>query len=124
MQCTILFRFNFEYSFPLFATTTKEARPRRRESKCMNSGLHYGISCGSLLTILLAQRMQRKEQNEEEERAFGTYASAGGKVLTYRVRKQSPYGGYKIVSKKVDDNLSREKLLEERCKHKSDRMCM
>lgn len=70
------------------------------------------------------QRQEKQEQRKEEERAFGTYASAGGNVLTYRVKKQSPYGGYKIVSKKADEKMTREKLLEERCKHKSDRMCM
>lgn len=30
--------------------------------------------------------------------AFGTYASSGGTKLTYRVKKEGTYGGYKIVT--------------------------
>ena len=30
--------------------------------------------------------------------AFGTYASGGGKKLTYRVKKSGTYGGYKIIT--------------------------
>lgn len=30
--------------------------------------------------------------------AFGTYASGGGKKLTYRVKKAGTYGGYKIIT--------------------------
>lgn len=41
------------------------------------------------------KRAQEKKHKAEEE-AFGTYASAGGTAFTYRVKKGTAYGGYKI----------------------------
>lgn len=35
---------------------------------------------------------------QSNEQAFGTYASSGGTKLTYRVKKEGTYGGYKIVT--------------------------
>lgn len=71
------------------------------------------------------QTKRRRKKEEEDKLAFGTYA--GNSTFTYRVRKASAYGGYKIVTQKVDaggEGLSREKLLDMRSKKKADRMCM
>ena len=35
--------------------------------------------------------------NDTLSQAFGTYASAGGQKLVYRVKKAGAFGGYKIV---------------------------
>jgi hypothetical protein len=58
-----------------------------------------------------------------EEAAFGTYASAGGSKFTYRVKKPGVYGGYQIVTETTNETLSREELLNQRLKKKSDRHC-
>ncbi len=68
-----------------------------------------------------AQVTQKKHRAEEE--AFGTYASAGGSKFTYRVKKNSAFGGYKIVTESTNKEMSREELLEMRAKKKSDRHC-
>ena len=59
-----------------------------------------------------------------EEDAFGTYASQGGHVATYRVKSRTSIGSYKIVKEVSSRPLTRTELLEKRSKHKSDRMCM
>jgi len=67
-----------------------------------------------------------KEANRkvaEEQQAFGTYASKGGTVVTYRTRKAGAYGSWKIITEKADRALSREELLSLRSKKKSDRHC-
>lgn len=70
------------------------------------------------------QATKRTRLEEEEKRAFGTYAGEGGRVLTYRVKKAGSFGGYSIVSERVNGgSMSREELLERRCKSKSDRHC-
>jgi hypothetical protein len=61
------------------------------------------------------------KRNKAEEAAFGTYASQGGSKFTYRVKKESAFGGYKIVTESTDGALSREELLDKRTKKKSDR---
>jgi hypothetical protein len=68
------------------------------------------------------QQAQHKKHRAEEE-AFGTYASAGGSKFTYRVKKNSAYGGYKIVTETTGGELSREQLLDMRAKKKADRHC-
>jgi hypothetical protein len=68
---------------------------------------------------LREQERQRKLQ--EERGAFGTYASEGGKTLTYRVKTGS--GGYKIVTEQLNEEKSREALLDMRAKKKSDKFC-
>ena len=42
------------------------------------------------------QTKRRRKKEEEDKLAFGTYA--GNSTFTYRVRKASAYGGYKIVT--------------------------
>lgn len=59
---------------------------------------------------------------DEEALAYGTYGSKGGQELVYRVKKEGSFGGYKVVKENVS-NASREYLLEERSKKKSDRFC-
>lgn len=61
------------------------------------------------------------KRNKAEEAAFGTYASQGGSQFTYRVKKESAYGGYKIVTETNQGTMSREELLDKRTKKKSDR---
>jgi len=63
-----------------------------------------------------------EKRKDEEALAYGTYGSKGGQELVYRVRKDGAFGGYKIV-KENTDNASREHLLEQRSKKKSDRFC-
>lgn len=59
---------------------------------------------------------------DEEALAYGTYGSKGGQELVYRVKKEGSFGGYKVVKENVV-NASREHLLEQRSKKKSDRFC-
>jgi len=59
---------------------------------------------------------------DEEALAYGTYGSKGGQELVYRVKKEGSFGGYKVVKEQVS-NASRENLLEQRSKKKSDRFC-
>lgn len=65
------------------------------------------------------QALLRAHKTEEE--AFGTYASKGGNVFNYRVKKAGAFGGYKIVSESTNGEKSREDLLDARTKKKSDR---
>jgi len=63
-----------------------------------------------------------EKRKDDEALAYGTYGSKGGQELVYRVKKDGAFGGYKIV-KENTDNASRENLLEQRSKKKSDRFC-
>ena len=63
-----------------------------------------------------------EKRKDEEALAYGTYGSKGGQELVYRVRKDGAFGGYKIVKENAS-NASRENLLEQRSKKKSDRFC-
>lgn len=63
-----------------------------------------------------------EKRKDEEALAYGTYGSKGGQELVYRVRKDGAFGGYKIVKENAD-NASRDQLLEQRSKKKSDRFC-
>ena len=47
----------------------------------------------------------------------------GGTKAVYRVRKEGPHGGYKMISEDTKTNTSREDLLFMRSKKKSDRHC-
>ncbi len=67
------------------------------------------------------ERQAVLKRNKAEEAAFGTYASQGGAQFTYRVKKESAFGGYKIVTENTQGSLSREELLDKRTKKKSDR---
>ncbi len=64
----------------------------------------------------------KRKADKIEESAFGTYASAGGEKITYRVKHGL---SYKIVTEGVSDNkpISREELLNIRSKKKADRHC-
>jgi hypothetical protein len=65
---------------------------------------------------------KRRKDAETEVSAFGTYASDGGEKFVYREKKSgSAYGGYKIITQKIDKASSREELLDMRTKKKSDR---
>ena len=57
--------------------------------------LMRGFDCD----CVCVQTEAKKRRVEEEGKAFGTYASNQGEVLTYRVKKPGVYGGYTIVSK-------------------------
>eukprot|EP00924_Labyrinthula_sp_SR-Ha-C_P000248 snap_masked-scaffold_25-processed-gene-1.5-mRNA-1 protein AED:1.00 eAED:1.00 QI:0/-1/0/0/-1/1/1/0/197 len=65
-----------------------------------------------------------KQNNFNAEEAFGTYKTEG-ETVTLRVRKggKNSSGGYKLIKKKHKD-MSREELLDLRCKLKGDRNCM
>jgi hypothetical protein len=67
--------------------------------------------------------IQAEKIKKTEESAFGTYASNGGEVFTYRVKKEGSFGGYKIVSEQLSETKTRENLLDMRAKKKSDRHC-
>lgn len=47
-----------------------------------------------------------------------------GETFTYRVKKPGAYGGWKIITEKTKRKMTREELLNERCKKKADRHCM
>ncbi len=65
-----------------------------------------------------------EKKHKVEENAFGTYASAGGEKFVYRVKKQSAFGGYTVVTESTAGGVkSREELLDMRKKKKSDRFC-
>ena len=51
------------------------------------------------------------------------YDEIGGTKAVYRVRKEGPHGGYKMISEDTKSNTSREDLLFMRSKKKSDRHC-
>lgn len=78
-----------------------------------------------------APKDEEQEKNEEEklalkktkleQEAFGTYSSNNGEVFVYREKKTGSFGGYKIVSEKLTESVTREKLLDMRTKKKSDR---
>lgn len=59
-----------------------------------------------------------------EDQAFHTYSSEGGKVMRYRVKSKTAFGSYKVVQQDISKPMSRSDLLNQRSKHKSDRMCM
>lgn len=69
---------------------------------------------------------KRQRVVDEENQAFGTYAGGGkkGEMITYRVHTKSVWGGYRIVTKKADEDMTREDLLDFRQGQKADRMCM
>jgi hypothetical protein len=71
------------------------------------------------------KKRQRDEQrqSEQENQAFGTYASKGGMTVTYRTRQSGAYGTWRVITEKAERPLSREELLELRSKKKSDRHC-
>ena len=66
---------------------------------------------------------RKRKANAVEEHAFGTYASAGGEKIVYRVKKPGAHGGYSIVTETSNSSLSREDLLTIRSKKKADRHC-
>lgn len=68
-------------------------------------------------TKIAAEKKRRKDADDKT--AFGTYA--GSKTFTYRARKGTAYGGYTIITEKLDHEMSREELLDLRCKKKHDR---
>lgn len=70
-----------------------------------------------------AEKASKKKQ--EEKFAFGTYAggTSSGSVYTYRVRTNTAYGGYKIITEEQTGDASREDLLDKRRKMKADRYC-
>ena len=53
-----------------------------------------------MIDSLLRQDKANQKKKQEEKFAFGTYAggTSAGSVYTYRVKKQTAYGGYKIVT--------------------------
>ena len=69
------------------------------------------------------KEMAVEKQRKTEQEAFGTYASIGGENFTYRVKKEGAFGGYKIVTEKLNEKTTRESLLDMRAKKKSDRFC-
>jgi hypothetical protein len=72
----------------------------------------------------MPQAEATKAAADTEKAAFGTYASGGtGTTFTYREKKGGTYGGYRIVSEKLDAAKSRTDLLEMRSKKKSDKYC-
>lgn len=73
----------------------------------------------------LAREMARKRErtNTDEKAAVGTYASDGGSLFTYRVKKEGAAGGYKIITESTGGNVTRGDLLDMRSLKKSDRYC-
>lgn len=71
------------------------------------------------------RKLKKRKADSMEENAFGTYASAGGEKIVYRVKKPGAHGGYTIITEnnKSGDTLSREDLLNIRSKKKADRHC-
>mmetsp|Transcript_8491 Transcript_8491/g.10197 ORF Transcript_8491/g.10197 Transcript_8491/m.10197 type:complete len:118 (+) Transcript_8491:533-886(+) len=72
------------------------------------------------------KRKKLKDREESEKLAYGTYATTGN-TITYRARKggTNASGGYHIVTQqlKPGEKLTREQLLDLRCKKKGDRNC-
>ncbi len=69
--------------------------------------------------------VHKKRRVEEEQLAFGTYASkagADGVEITYRKKKQQG-GSYYVVTETVGKEMDREDLLDLRMKQKADRHC-
>ena len=72
----------------------------------------------------MQKRMQHSESTKEPGKFQFRNTNSSGTEFTYKVRKQSAYGGYKTITKKTKKPLSREQLLNMRVKNKSDRYCM
>jgi len=66
---------------------------------------------------------KREKANHAEKEAVGTYASDGGTMFTYRVKKEGAAGGYRIVSERTNGEVTRGDLLDMRAKKKADRHC-
>ena len=88
----------------------------------------------SLLYVF--QLSKQQEQQDEINQAFGEYAgNTQGQELVMRVKKNSAYGGYKVVKLNVGGGgssssnggggrvMSRSELLDLRCKGRSDKHC-
>jgi len=70
------------------------------------------------------QERKRERLQADEKAAVGTYASAGGSVFTYRVKKEGASGGYKIITESVSGGAkTRGELLDMRATKKADRHC-
>jgi hypothetical protein len=69
-----------------------------------------------------AARKREKAYHAEKE-AVGTYASDGGTMFTYRVKKEGAAGGYRIVTERTSGEVTRGDLLDMRSKKKADRHC-
>ena len=61
----------------------------------------------------------RREQEEVETRAMGTY----GSKMEIIYREKTSQGGYRIRKEKATTEMSRSDLMEIRSKKKSDRYC-
>jgi len=71
------------------------------------------------------ERRKKERADKAEASGVGTYASQGGSVFTYRVKKEGASGGYKIVTESLaGGGVTRGDLLEMRAKKKADRYCM
>lgn len=77
----------------------------------------------TLWSCTLVVENKKRKADQVEESAFGTYASAGGEKVVYRVKKPGAHGGYTIVTANSNKTLSREDLLNVRSKKKADRHC-
>lgn len=77
------------------------------------------------------QEDEKDKKIREEREALGLLAGDlyfiyinRGETFTYRVKKPGAYGGWKIITEKTKRKMTREELLNERCKKKADRHCM
>jgi hypothetical protein len=69
----------------------------------------------------VAERKAAIDRNEEEEHAFGTYASTSKEMV---FRERTEHGSYRIKKVKLaDSDASRGGLLEMRAKKTSDKYC-
>mmetsp|Transcript_12076 Transcript_12076/g.20934 ORF Transcript_12076/g.20934 Transcript_12076/m.20934 type:complete len:248 (-) Transcript_12076:164-907(-) len=64
-------------------------------------------------------QLARREQEEVETRAMGTYGNKGEIIY----REKTEHGGYRIRKERATTDMSRSDLLAVRAKKKSDRYC-
>jgi hypothetical protein len=70
-----------------------------------------------------AFKLKSQEQVVAEVALGGVVTYAATATTVYRVKKEGAFGGYKVVSESAAGAGSRESLLDQRSKKKSDRHC-
>ena len=80
-------------------------------------------SASSVLTDEEKQLKKRKsaEADIAEVTQAGAFTSATNGNIVYRVKKDGAFGSYKVVTESISSSASRENMLDQRSKKKSDR---
>ena len=69
----------------------------------------------------LLKKRKSAEADVAEVTQAGAFTSATNGNIVYRVKKDGAFGGYKVVTESISSSASRESMLDQRSKKKSDR---